>query len=439
MTKIKLLFIVSFACVWFAAKGAHAADPSADIYSIQYSADGKYVVTGGAAGDGLSADHKFTGGIKIWTASTGKLVKAFGQHVKLRSIFGTRYGRVGKRDWGIRSFKDIVLNGSYPDGKIILLPSSLGPPRRIELGSKPPAPGNCGKNPYTFNYIGPVVPSENGKFAAVVVNVCKPVRSDDGSNKIMGYRYDSSLDVVNLSTLKTVKTFKSIDAGVYALGISNNGRRVAFVGSERFAVIDVSTGKRHVVETYNDPFFQIPRQFSMLNFSPDGKELVSLRYVYHIDSGKETSLPWKNKDIEKADPSYVKIAPNLSYFVVIIPKPTAVVFGDDGLPHAYGKADRIVLLNAHTGKETRLHITKNLEDGKRCVAAISPDSKHVAVACMGGLIKVFDARTGKVVWHKQNVGYNQQESDSKFIQASTDTGLPTPLPEMLADAGFGGR
>ncbi|HKK13328.1 MAG TPA: WD40 repeat domain-containing protein [Gammaproteobacteria bacterium] len=442
MKTLKFLFIVTFACVWLSAHNAHAGEHGADIYSIHYSADGRYLITGGAAGNSLHYDNSFTGGVKIWDAATGHLVKALGQQVHLRDIFGNRYGRVGKRDWGIRSFKDVVLNGSYPNGKVIVLPSSLGrvgksasdklpglvgaylgfsktkaAPKPIHLGTAASHPGNCGHNGYAYNYIGPVVPSRNGRFAAVVTNICQPVHAQDDSHKILGYRYDSTLDVMNLSTLKVIKSYKSIDHGVYAVGISNNGRRVAYVGSEKFAVVDVPTGKRHIVETYNNPLFQIPRQFSELYFNRDGSKLVSLRYVYDIAKGKETELPWKNKKLQDAHPSSVKVAPDMRYFVLTIPNRSAIVFGDDGLPHAYGKADRVVLLNSHTGAETDLKVTDDMHSGKKCVTAISPDSAHVAVACMGGLIKVFNARTGQPVWQKHNVGYRSKDAPKGVIQA----------------------
>ena len=81
-----------------------------------------------------------------------------------------------------------------------------------------------------------------------------------------------------------------------------------------------------------------------------------------------------------------------------------ITFGDDGLPRSYGKADKVVLLDTETGVRTELEITKSMTEGKRCVTDISPDSERVAVGCKGGLLRVYNARTGKLVWNKHNVG-----------------------------------
>ena len=68
----------------------------------------------------LSSLDQFTGGVKVWDATDGKLVHALGYSKDLESVFGTEYGRVGKRRWGISNFKDVVMHGSYPDGKVLL-------------------------------------------------------------------------------------------------------------------------------------------------------------------------------------------------------------------------------------------------------------------------------------------------------------------------------
>ncbi len=66
-----------------------------------------------------------------------------------------------------------------------------------------------------------------------------------------------------------------------------------------------------------------------------------------------------------------------------------------------------MLLDTETGVRTELEITESMTEGKRCVTDISPDSARVAVGCKGGLLRVYEASTGKLVWNKQNIGQKQ--------------------------------
>lgn len=57
-----------------------------------------------------------------------------------------------------------------------------------------------------------------------------------------------------------------------------------------------------------------------------------------------------------------------------------------------------------------------------------PDSPRIAVACAGGLIKVFDAVTYKPLWEECNIGYRREELDKRLIQTrATGSGLERPL------------
>lgn len=432
MNVLKTLFIVSFACAWYGvAQSSHANDA---IYAVQFSEDGKFLVTGGAGGNTPQLEQ--SGGIKLWNVADGKLVKAFGEQNDLDSIFGAEYGSVGKRRWGIDSFKDIVLTGSYPDGKIVVLPSSLGrlddarnvqlpgiiggymdftseESNRIPLDHKTAAARTCGDDNAAYEYIGPVVASENGRYAAVVVNTCKPKLEPN----IPVAQYDSTLHVMDLRSLKITQSYPKIDSGVYAAGITNDGARVAFVGRNQFAVIDTKTGGQRVVEKYQDAVFQLPRQFSALYFNDLGTKLVSLHYVYDIESGKETAFTWKDDSvINKGRTASVKVAPDMSYFVLVKPKKSLVVFGEDGLPTSFGKADRVVVVDTKTGSERDLPVSDLRTEGKNCVTDISPDSRRVAVACMGGILKVFDVVSGNVVWEQRNVGFKQDKLNKNLIQ-----------------------
>ncbi len=397
-----------------------------DIYTVHFSADGKHIITGGAGGFTLSEKDKYTGGIKIWDSETGDMIDAMGQRSDLDTIFGTQYGRVGDTRWGISNFKDVVLTGSYPQGKVLLLPSSLGRMannstqqmpdfiggyidldshtiKRIKMSQLSTDKGNCDPKTGFHDYVGPIVPSNNGRYAAIVVNTCKAVR--DNKDRQVGFEYRSDLHVMDLSKFSVIQTVNHLDAGVYALGITDNGQRVAYVGRDQFAVLDLDSGERHVVESYPDSAFMIPRQFSTLRFSQDGHKLISLRNIYDIDSGTEKTLKWTDTDAKKPMRiSNISVAPDLSYFAMVVPKRSLIMFGDDGLPHSYGKADKVILLDASSGERTELEITKSMTEGKRCVTDISPDSERVAVGCKGGLLRVFNARTGEMVWQKQNIG-----------------------------------
>jgi len=398
-----------------------------DIYSIHFSEDGKHIITGGAAGFTLADTEQHTGGIKIWKSSNGALVEAMGQRKDLDTIFGDNYGRVGERRWGISNFKDVVLTGTYPDGKVLLLPSSLGrminnqkqqmpdfiggyidlaedkEAARIQVSELVAKKGNCDPKTGFHDYAGPIVASNNGEYAAIVLNTCTATPSKD--NKQISFEYQSDLHVMDLKAFRIIKSIPKIDAGVYALGITDNGKRVAFVGRDQFSVIDTDNNARHVVESYPDSQFMIPRQFSTLQFTQDGKKLVSLRNIYDIESDTEQSFKWAEGDAKKPRRiSSVRVAPDLSYFAMVVPERSLIMFGDDGLPQSYGKADKVILLDTESGERTELKVTKSMTEGKRCVTDISPDSERVAVGCKGGLMRVYNARTGEMIWNKQNIG-----------------------------------
>ncbi len=435
----------------FALLSGTAAADEADIYSIHFSEDGKHLITGGAGGFTLAEKVKHSGGIKIWNSETGKLVAAMGQRDDLDNIFGAQYGRVGNRRWGISNFKDVVLTGSYPDGKVLLLPSSLGRmvdndhvqlpdfigaymdfsdkhAARIELSQLTKNKGDCDPKTGFYDYVGPIVPSNNRKFAAIVVNTCK-VTAMKGDQPV-NFEYRSDLHIMDLEKFRIVRSIPRLDAGVYALGITDDGKRVGFVGRDQFAVLDLDTDQRHVVETYQDSQFMIPRQFSTLQFSKDGSKLISLRNIYDIETGTEQPLKWAEGGAKKPHRiSSVKVAPDLSYFAIVMPKRSLVMFGDDGLPHSYGKADKVILLDTKSGERTELEITKSMTEGKRCVTDISPDSKRVAVGCKGGLLRVYNASTGKLLWDKHNIGKAEDNGLMNVRYDATDEVLA-----LLADA-----
>lgn len=418
--------------------GSALAD-EADIYSIQFSENGQHLITGGAGGFTLADTEQHTGGIKIWNSENGALVEAMGQRSDLNAIFGDYYGRVGSRRWGISNFKDVVLTGSYPDGKVLLLPSSLGriinnqdsqmpdfiggylqfgtdQPQRIEVSQLAGEQGNCDPKTGFHDYVGPIVPSNNGRYAAVVVNTCHAAPgANEGQTR---FEYRSDLHIMDLEAFKVVRSVDKIDAGVYALGITDNGQRIAFVGRDRFAVLDLDSGDRHIVESYPDSDFMIPRQFSTLQFSRDGSKLVSLRNIYDVDTGTEQPLKWAEGEAKKPRRiSSVKVSPDLSYFALVVPSRSLVMFGDDGLPHSYGKSDKVLLLDTKTGERTELKVTQSMTEGKRCVTDISPDSRRVAVGCKGGLLRMYDARSGELLWNRQNLG---QKRDNDLMHVRHD-------------------
>lgn len=437
MTRMKVSGMFNAALLSAALTTVSVAQANeADIYSIQFSEDGKYIITGGNGGYTLAREDQHSGGIKVWDSETGSLVESMGRRGDLDNVFGNQYGRVGSRRWGISNFKDVVLNGSYPNGKVVLLPSSLGhmisqndvqmphivgayldfdgkPVSRIDFNQFTRKTGNCKAGTGFHDYIGPVVPSDNGKYAAIVVNTCHASKA--ATDTSVRYEYSSDMHVMDLANLKVTHSFNDIDAGVYALGISDNGKRAAFVGRDSFAVLDLKSGDRHIVESYEGAEFIIPRQFSKLHFTRDGNKLVSLRKIYDVNSGKEVDLKWTSTKFKKPRRiSSITIAPDLSYFAIVVPKRSLIMFGDDGLPHSYGKADKVLLLNARTGVQTELELTKSMQEGKRCVTDISPDSERVAVGCKGGILRVYNARSGEIIWKKHNIG--KRDSADHLIQ-----------------------
>lgn len=461
---LKKSFVSTAAALSLLSACSSFAD-DADIYAIQFSEDGRHLITGGTGGELAGPKDDFTGGIKVWDAGNGELVHSMGSQTDLETVFGTDHGRVGKRRWGISSFKDVVMYGSYPNGKVLLLPSSLGhmtdvdsmetptfiggtmdfdnpAPRRIGLSKNSTGHGSCDDNPYMYDYIGPMVPSDNGHFAAIVVNTCHvKATAAKTADQGVSYEYKSTLHVMDLGAQKIISTHENIDAGVYALGISNDGANVAFVGRDRFAVVNADSGEMKVVEAYPDSDFVIPRQFSKLQFSQDGGKLVSLRFIYDIKTGTERPMTWMESDARKPKRiTSVTFAPDLSYFVMVQKKQALIMFGEDGLPRSYGKADKVMVMNTETGEKLDLAITDSMTEGKRCVADVSPDSERVAVACKGGIMRMFNARNGELIWSKKNVSYKAQELGEHLMRVSNDI-LDGELPWLysnlvLADHSF---
>lgn len=450
MNALKSLFIVSFAFISHLGL-SQAQAGSEDIYAVQFSADGKHLVTGGSGGHSMEYDKNFSGGIKLWDVGSGKLVKAFGQQADIQTIFGEQHGRVGKRRWNIHSFKDIVVSGNYPDGKVVVLPSSLG---RIQdrsevklpdliggyfnLSSKQPARiplradsqgKRCGTD-NAYEFIGPVAASDNGRYAAVVVNTCKSENDRD----VPVAQYDSTLHIVDLTDLSIERTVEKLDSGVYAIGVANQGDRVAYVGRDRFAVMDLEDSDRQVIEEYPGAVYQVPRQFSTLYFNENASRLVSLHYIYDIENGTEKELAWgEDSAVNKGRTSAVSVSPDLSYFVLVKPKRSFITFDDKGLPRSYGKADKVFVVDVQTGEERELAVTDARTEGKRCATDISPDSRRVAVACAGGLIKVFDVSSGNLVWEQRNVGYKREDLDKSLIKVQHDASQP--LYSYISTAG----
>lgn len=426
--------------------GACADD--ADLYAVQFSEDSKYLITGGSGGRSTQFDANYTGGIKIWDARSGELLKAFGQQKDIYGLFGDNFGRVGKARWTIHSFRDVVFNGSYPQGKVLLLPSSLGEIKGADGISLPPFIGGymdfsagsvqpialdahlksghaCGSHGAAYEYVGPMVASGNGHYAAVVVNTCK----QGGDPARTTAAYDSTLHLMDLNTLAVTHSFENIDSGIYAVGVTDNGERIAYVGRDRFAVLDVARDKRYTVEEYAGGVFELPRQFSTLYFDQTGNKLVSLHHIYDIAAGTEQALSWPaDSAITTGKTSSVRVAPDLSFFVLVKPERSMILFDDDGLPQTYGRADHVVMVDIGNGRQAELPLTDSRVEGKHCVTDVSPDSQRIAVACTGGLIKVFDAVSCKPLWEQRNIGYRQDELDERLIQTRvTGSGLERPL------------
>jgi WD40 repeat protein len=423
------------ACI---APGAVSAD-DADIYAIKFSQDGKYLVTGGAAGNNTAYDKSFSGGVKIWNSDTGALIKGFGQLSHLNEVFGTNYGRMGVPTLAINNYRDIVINGSYPNGRIIVLPTSLGTFTKARSTTAPEFIGgyfnlnggsdgnqlqrlamnhgeegqeNCGTTRNPKDYIGPIVASDDGGYAAMVVNTCRvPASTGDKNGKDVQVTYDSSLFVIDLSSFSMVKYFHHIDTGVHALGISNNGKHVAYVGAQSFTVLDVEGQGHRVIEKYQDTRFSIPMQFSELFFSEDGKKLVSLRNIYNIETGEEQALHWKNEMVAKARGrmTSVKVSPDLKYFALVMTETPRVNMDKDGnIVIKEARHDSVVLMDTQTGKTRELDISDQDLVGKFCTTDISNDSQRVAIGCMNGIVKVFNANTGNMIWGNRNVGYKNK-------------------------------
>ncbi len=380
-----------------------------DFVSVKFSPDGRHLVTGG-------------GNIKVWDSASGALVKDIGGTGELDNLFGAEYTRLGASA-PINRFRDLVVNGSYPEGKIIVLPSSLSrtPINHVNtapsfiggyltlngqsverIGLEQPAPATrCSGAGRGKDYIGPVVASSNGRHAAVVVNTCPTARAGAVPNP------SAALYIVNLDTLAVSHRRARIDSGVYALGISNDGGRVAYVGAESFSVLDLAAGKDHLLERYSGAGYQPPEQYNTLTFTDDGRKLVSLRHIYDIETGREERHAWQNPALERLSRriSSVRISPDQRHFVLVRRNPPRLQVDAEGLSHVKApRHDTVMLLDVKSGAERPLAVNEPDLPAQDCVTDIAPDSRRVVVGCKHGVLKVFDLASGSLLWQNQAAG-----------------------------------
>jgi WD40 repeat protein len=399
---------------------ATALAAGGDIFSVKFSPDGRHLITGG-------------GGIRVWDSTSGALVRELGGAGQLDHLFGAEYSRIGAGA-PLTSFRDLVVNGSYPEGKIIVLPSSLSRTAINNVNTAPdfiggyfPLSGATGKRigldqqtPATHcagagrgkDYIGPVVASGNGRYAAVVVNTCPTARAGAAANP------SAALYVVNLDTLAVSHSRARIDAGVYALGISNDGSRVAYVGAESFSVLDLAATKDHLLERYDGAAYQPPEQYNTLTFTDDGRKLVSLRHIYDIETGHEQRHAWHNPALERLSRriSNVRISPDQHHFVLVRRNPPLLTVDEAGISHVKTpRHDMVMLLDAKNGKQRPLAVSEPGLPAQDCVTDVSPDSRRVAVGCKRGVLKIFDLASGALLWQNHAAG-QQDKPAARMLQ-----------------------
>jgi len=354
------------------------------VNSVEFSADGRLLLTGGAGGSGniFQAD---TGAI-LWDFKTGEMVMSFA---------GLR-GQLGL------SGVSAVFS---PDGRRVLTTSPEDYHKIV---------GASLWNAVTGEKTGTLEGSP-GWLTSVAF-------SPDGSRILAGTCVDLSFDrdqsgmgvVLDTTTGKKLHTLKAHRGGVDCVAFSPDGRRVLTGGSGRIhepdltILWDATTGER--IRTFSEPFHFLGE----LAFSPDGQWIMTgpTFSIHHATEPIPSATLWNAATGEKVrhfecprdlfvapDPSGSEAAFSMNFLMFSPDGRRALAGGGTASSsRSFNSVGQMPIWDVASGEVKMVLSEETL--GSMTSAAFSPDGRHLLIGMSrnkdrSGLAVLWDPTTGK--------------------------------------------
>ena len=370
---------------------------SFDVSSVEYSPDGKYLVSGSPGQ-----------GVKIWEVSTGKLIRTLQSDTSFVFTVSVspngKYIASGRDDGSIkiwdassgRLFKTLyghsdginTINYS-PDGKYL---ASGSADKSIKIWDA--SSGRLFKTLHSHSDgINTINYSPDGKFLA------------SGSA-------DKSIKIWDTSSGRLFKTLYSHSDGINTINYSPDGKFLASGSADKSIKIwDITSGK--LLRTIQGHDYSI----STVDYSPDGAFLASGSYHAFSHSGPTTSRSIKVWDMKTG--KLVKTLEDFSDGV------TSITYSPDGKYLASGNTDKSVKIwDIVSGK-----LVTKIQGHDYSISTVdySPDGKYLASGNDDGNIKIWNIASGKLLRTMQsNIYYPintiKHSPDGKYLASGSGDG-----------------
>jgi WD40 repeat protein len=219
---------------------------------------------------------------------------------------------------------------------------------------------------------------------------------------------DGNVTCWNATTRKVLWTHKA-DAPFLSLAYSPEGKFLAVGHPNGVSLLDAATGKPISFPGRKGPIDRGPSRTNpyAVAFSPKGNLFVSAAYgcgirVIDTATGADAAWPLLADEYLVVPPGPADPAPKPGVPAprpaAGPPVPTALAFSPDGsklavATHQRGKEARVRLHDAKTGK-----ILETLDGTATAGLAWSKDGKAIASGGQDGLVILWDATSGKVLW-----------------------------------------
>jgi WD40 repeat protein len=330
---------------------------SGQVFSVSYSHDGERIVSG-------SWDNT----IKEWKVRTGECIRTYEGHSG--QVFSVSYSYDGERivsgsldnkikEWDagtgecIKTYEEHfieVISVSYsPDGTKILSGSWDNTIKEWDVTS-----GECIK---TYEGHSDAIPSIS--------------YSPDGT-KILSGSWDNTIKEWDVTSGECIKTYEGHSDAIPSISYSPDGTKI-LSGSWDNTIKEWDVTSGECIKTYEGHSDAIPS----ISYSPDGTKILS-------GSWDDTIREW---DIESGE--CIKTYKGHSEAIL------SISYSPDGTKIlSLGYDDTIKEWNRKSGECIKIY-----EGYNDCFSSVSysPDGRRIASVCYGGIIKEWDTESGKCI------------------------------------------